>query len=309
MSKTRVVISGLLYPMTMLHWFWRAFERRNDIELFVTGPFFGSSIPWNNGMTLPQRYVKQPDLPLPQQSARMNVGSTIVEVQMPEHMRNPDLWIQIDAGWHFNNRPEAGIVALVETDPHVLKSHYQCPKGYSDFVFSMQTPYIESGEFYLPYGYDPEIHQPNPEVEKEYDACLIGLHYNSRSALVSSLQNKGYKVYYSIGEIYDEYRRIYNASKIALSWSSKEDLCARNWEALAMKNLLVANRVPDMSTFFVDGQHYLGFDTLEEAVSKVEWALKNPEEANKIASAGHRKVKHHTWDARVQQLLETMRLR
>lgn len=309
MGKLRVVISGLIYPMTMLHWFWRAFERRDDIELFVTGPFFGSSIPWNNGMQLPQKYVKHPDLPLPQQSARMTIGSTIVEVQMPEHMRNPDLWIQIDAGWHFSNRPNAEIVALVETDPHVLKSHYQCPKAYSDFTFCMQTPYIESGEFYLPYGYDPEIHQQNQEVEKEYDACLIGLHYNSRSALVSSLQSKGYKVHYSIGEIYDEYRRIYNASKIALSWSSKEDLCARNWEALAMRNILVANRVPDMSSFFSEGDHYLGFSTLEEAVSKVEWALKNPEEANKIADAGHRKVRHHTYDNRVQQLLETVRLR
>ena len=293
----------------MAHYFWRALERRDDIELYVTGPFFGDWIPWEYGMRIPQRYVKQPDLPLPQQSVKMLIDPMLIEVQMPEHMRHPDLWLQVDAGWHLAKRPNAEVVALVETDPHVLKPNYDLPKSYSDFTFCMQTPYMLDGEHYLPYAYDVEAHHPEPETEKIYDACLIGLHYPQRSELVSGLQSKGYKVHYSIGEIYDEYRHIYNQSKIALSWSTLDDMPSRVWEAFAMGNLLVTNRVPDLPTFFVEDNHYLGFSNVKEGIAKVEWALSNWDKAQKIAEAGHRKVNGNSWDKRIAQILNVCRLR
>ena len=304
----RVIISGLIYPFTMLHYFWRAFERRNDVELFVTGPFFGDWIPWMYGMRLPQKWVKYPDLPLPQASMKSAVDPVLIEVQMPEKMRNPDLWIQIDAGWHLTKRPNAKVVALIETDPHVLKEYYVCPKSYSDYSFCMQTPYIQSDEYYLPYAYDAEIHYPDPTVEKIYDACLVGLHYPQRDQLVNAIRNKGYEVHYSIGEIYDDYRLLYNQSRIALSWSTLLDMPARVWEAFRLGNLLLTNRVPDLPTFFVENEHYLAFDTVEEGVEKADWALKNWDEAQKIAEAGHRKVNGNSWDKRVQQLLEVCKL-
>jgi len=309
MRKLKVVISGLIFPMTMMHYFWRAFERRNDVELFVVGPFFGDYIPWNYGMRLPQKYVKYPDLPLPQQSASMDVDPILIEVQMPEDMRNPDLWVQIDAGWHLSKRPNAKVVAHIQTDPHVLKGKYALPKSYSDINICMQTPYLEGDEFYLPYAYDPEIHYSDSKVEKIYDACLVGLHYPQRDALVAGLRNLGYNVHYSIGEIYDDYRLLYNQSKIALSWSSLQDMPARVWEAFALGNLLVTNRMPDLPTFFVENDHYLGFDTLEEGIAKADLALKNWETAKKIADAGHCKVNGHSWDRRIQQILEVCKLR
>ena len=140
MNKIKVVISGLIYSFTMLHWFWRAFERREDIELFVTGPFFDDWIPWSGGLTLPKKYVKVPHFPLPRNMN--NIPSTLVEAQLPW---KPDLWLEIDAGWHFNNKPNANIVAHIQTDPHVLKDFYKIPKARSDFVFCMQTPYMENG--------------------------------------------------------------------------------------------------------------------------------------------------------------------
>jgi hypothetical protein len=289
----------------MARYFWNALDRRNDVEVYAVGPFFDAFIPWSNGLQLPQKYVKVPYLPLPQNTAQLKVPYQAVVNQMPDDL---DLFLSIDAGWHFVTRPNAKVVALIETDPHVLKSHYECPKAYSDFTFCMQTPYMQSNEQYLAYAYDPEYHYQEPETEKIYDACLIGLHYNSRSALVSALQSKGYKVHYSIGNVYDEYRHIYNQSKIALSWSSLQDMPARVWEALAMGNLLVRNRVPDLQTFFVEDNHYLGFDTVEEAVYKVDWALDNWDDAQRIANAGHRKVKAHTYDRRIEQILKTCKL-
>ena len=121
-------------------------------------------------------------------------------------------------------------------------------------------------------------------------------------------RNKGYEVHYSIGEIYDDYRLLYNQSRIALSWSTLLDMPARVWEAFGLGNLLLTNRVPDLPTFFVENEHYLAFDTVEEGVEKADWALKNWDEAQKIAEAGHRKVNGNSWDKRVQQLLEVCKL-
>lgn len=301
MKKLKIGLSAIHFPVTMARYFWDALDRREDCEVFAVGPFFDDYIPWNYGMTLPRKYVKQPFLPLPQQALKLRMPYEAVVTQMPSDL---DLFLVIDAGWHFATRPKAKIVALIETDPHVLKSLYTAPKTYSDYTFCMQGPYMEEGEIYLPYAYDPKVHYYE-ECEKIYDACLVGLHYPTRNNLVSGLRNRGYKVYYEIGPAYEDYRKLYNQSKIALSWSTLQDMPSRMWEALGMGNLLVANHVPDAEKFIKDGQHYLGFDTLEEGIAKVEWALSHPEEAKGIAYEGYIKVTPHTWDYRCTNILKT----
>lgn len=289
----------------MLHYFWRAFERRKDIQLFVLGPFTGNHIPWNYGMTVDQKYVKVPDLPLPKTLIQTRPDPFTIQSQVPFE---PDLWLQVDAGWCLARRPKATVVAHVQTDPHVLKGFYQYPKQYSDIKFCMQHNYMEDGEVYLPYGFDPEIHYPM-NLQKEYDACLIGLNYDHRAALINKLRMMNVNVFTTIGLIYDEYRIKYNQSKIALSWSSLQDMPARVWEAFGMKLPLVTNRVPDLSNWFVEGEHYLGFNDVNEGVKQVLYLLSQPDKANEMACNAYRKVvEQHTWDKRVEQILETCKL-
>src|SRR3989304_1825407 len=134
--------------------------------------------------------------------------------------------------------------------------------------FCMQQAYIEKGEEYLPYAFDPTVHYPM-DLEKVYDACLIGLQYEHRNQLVSRLRQRNLNVYYTIGEIYDEYRERYNQSKVALSWSRMDDTPARVFEAFGMSLPLVCNRTPDLKNFFLDGNDYLGFDNVDEAEKQV----------------------------------------
>jgi hypothetical protein len=250
-------------------------------------------------MKLPREYVKQPHYALPPSAAKTRLPASFIQPQLPW---KPDLWLQFDSGWHLATKPDAGVVGLVETDPHVLKGHYAFPKAYSDTVWTMQGCYQEEGEVFLPYGYDPEIHYPE-QREKIYDACLIGLHYEQRDRLVARLRSRGLNVYYSLGEIYDQYREKYCESKIALSWSSMQDLPARNWEALAMGSPLVCNRVPDMVRFFTEGKDYLGFDTLEEAEKQVMRLMVDDKLLESVAKSGHKAVQGNSWDDRVRQLL------
>lgn len=305
MDKIKVVLSAIWYPVAMATYFWRAFLRRKDVDLCVVGPFTGSWIPWAGGMNLPEKYVIAPDFALPASAIGMQVPAGFVAPSLPWI---PDIWIQVDAGFHFFNRPIGNIVAHVQTDPHVLKETYRKPKSYSDLNFCMQKIYSEPGEIYLPYAYDPTVHYPMPNEEKIYDACLLGLHYESRNALIEGLRVYGYIVKYGIGEVFDEYRLAYNRSKVALSWSSLQDIPTRVFEAMAMGIPLVANHVPDMDLFFTAGLDYLAFSTLEDGVRLAGEVIRDEKLQKNLRESALKTVKPHTWDARIEQILKEAKL-
>jgi len=305
--KLRVGLFSIWYPLAMASYFWRAFERIKNVELFVCGVFTGDWIPWNFGMRLPQKYVRVPDLPFSQDMLHRMPPFELIKPHLPFEL---DLALMIDAGWHLSTKPQATVTALVKTDPHAIPlEHYKEAAKISDVVFNMQKIYMQPGEFYLPYAYDEKLFYPMPEVEKIYDACLIGLHYPQRDALVDRLRSRGLNVYYSIGEVYDEYRLKYNQSKIALNWSSLQDLNARTFEAFGMAIPLITNRVPDLANFFVEGEHYLGFDNIDEAEAQVMKLLSDNELRDTMGYAAERKVKaSHRWKFRANQILETCKL-
>jgi spore maturation protein CgeB len=255
-------------------------------------------------MNLPQKYVEQPEIALSQSMASMHMHPEMLRDRLPKDI---DLWIQIDAGWHFSVRPPAKCSILIETDPHVLKRWYDLPKSYSDFTFCMQSNYMEKDEIYLPYAHDPTVHYPE-QREKEYDVCLVGLLYPQRAALIDKLRADGLSVFYDIGLIFDEYREVYNKSRIALSWSTLDDLPARVWEGMAMGNLVVTNRVPDLKHFFVENMDYLGFDTIEEGEQQILNAMMDEELCRSISKNGCKTVQPETYDKRIQTILETVGL-
>lgn len=253
-------------------------------------------------MRLPMRYVKPVDLPLPP-SIIAPSWNTIKQRAGDDF----DLILNIDAGFHLADKPDIPY-AIVLTDPHVLSAlWYDKARPNANFIFNMQGYYMQAGDIHLPYACSPDHHYAMSGVEKKYDACLIGLHYDKRNALMDALQNKGLKTYYGLGDVYDEYRLINNQSKIGLNWSSAMDINARTFEAMAMMQIPVINRLPHLDELgFEENRHYLGFDAVSEGVEKVEWALANLDFANEIALCAYNLVhEKHTYDLRVQRILET----
>lgn len=298
-----VCVSYISYAVSMAQYFVDALMRRDDdIEIFTIAPFFDNWIPWSGGITLPKRYVKQPTIPLPRNWLSSPVLFQSIEKQLPKHI---DLFLEIDAGFHFANKPKADVVALIETDPHVLQNHYTSVEAYSDIVFGMQLPYLKANQVHLPYAVDDHWFYPEKR-EIIHDACLIGLHYPQRDQLVSTLRALGKNVYYDIGVVYDEYRHKYNESTVALSWSSLQDTPVRVFEALGMARSLVCNRTPDLVHFFKDGEHFMGFDNVSQAREATMFLLENPNKAEEIRLAGYKAIVDglHTFDHRVQYLLE-----
>ena len=291
----RIVFVSIFYPVFMGGYFLGALQRRKDVELYTVGPYTGDFIPWKGGMTVKHRF--EPDRPLPQDWLRRKTPIQMIEAFLPWE---PDLWIQVDAGFHLDGKPKHGFNAIVGTDPHCLD--YTAARAVADKFFCMQLCYEKEGDYYLPYAHDPILHA-REEREKEYDACLVGLQYPQRTHWVEALRAKGRKVFYDTGPSYEDARALYGASRVGLNWSSLDDLNARAFELLGYGIPAVMNTVPDIDSFFVAGRDYLPFKTLDEAVKQVEWALENPKEATLIAENGRRAVAPHTWDARVEELL------
>ena len=285
--------------MTIAGYFRTALEKRSDVELTTCGVFTNDFIPWAGGMRLPMKYVKSVDLPLPQ-------SITTPTWQMIESKlgKDFDLIINVDAGFHLSTKPPAPY-ALVLTDPHVLTDWYAKARPIANFVFNMQRYYMQSGDVHLPYCFSPNHHYAL-SCKKEFDASLIGLHYQQRDNLVRDLRARGKKVLYDIGLVYDDYREQNNKAKIGLNWSSLMDINARTFEIMAMKQIPVINRLPHLDELgFEENRHYLGFDSVGEAVDKVEWALAHEGEANAIALSAYQAVQQHTYDARIQKMFET----
>ena len=71
-----------------------------------------------------------------------------------------------------------------------------------------------------------------------------------------------------------------------------------------MKLAPVMNLVSDVGKFFIQGNHYLGFREMGEAVEQVMWLLEHSGSLSTMASDAYENVLPHTYDARVEQILK-----
>jgi hypothetical protein len=293
-GKIRVVLSGIYYPVAILRYFQSALLRRSDVELFTVGPYTGRSIPWAGGLLV--------DCPLPppmlQQPMGQSVPITYVEALLPWQ---PDVWIQVDAGYHFLGKPVNGVNLIVGTDPHCLDYDYD--RSVADLFFCMQTPYMKERDVWLPYAYDPRFHFPQSD-EKLFDFGIVGADhrqgslYENRTKLAKQLRAKGYNVLQSFGLVYDEYRKAVTSCKVGLNWSTRQDTTARVFETIGMGVTLLTNETPDIQHCFESDQ-YVSFTTMEEALGCADKLMEND---------NWRKFQQvppvrHTWDVRVEYMI------
>ena len=306
--KIRIAFGTIFYPLAMSRYMLEALQRRDDVELWTYGPFSGAWIPWADGMNLPAKYVFTPDAPLP-----LGPGvQPIVRYGQMEMLKpwEPDLWLEANAGLMSQGAPVSGKYAVIGTDPHVLGQIYNALRPRAEFFFGMQSPYLGPGDILLPYAYDPIWHSPSPIPMKDrvYDAALIGLQYASRTKLVNALRSRGLNVFYDLGLVYAEARDIYHNTRVGFNWSSLQDTTARVYELMAMGTVPVLNRVPDLMRMFKDGIDFIGFNELNEAVDAIEFYARNPVEAEALSAQAKEAVKEHTWDARMETVLQEVGL-
>lgn len=299
----KILVLSIWYPLSMSRYFERAMKRNKNIDLITTGPFTGNWIPWMGGMTLPEKYAIPPDISLPFPPNVERVNYELVKANLPTGWV-PDIVVSIDAGINWVRKPVDGFVATIGTDPHVIDYSHARSMGK---MFNMQKFYMEPNDVYLPYAYDPKAHYSEnlEDSEKVHDAMLIGMPYTHvpRAQWMDELRKHGVSVCSENGPVFDEYRQIASRSRIGLNWSSSNDLNARFFEIPAYGLPMVSNVVPDANLFLEDGEDYLGFISLSEAIDRVMYLRNNPTVASRIALKGYNKIKPHTYDERVKQFV------
>lgn len=306
-----VVVAGTHYAVTAgLMYITRAFRNRGDCNVITVGPYPGLWMPWTTkhgvaGMSMPESYDQQPNIPLQYDGGLQSAPISFIENKLPDGFI-PDLWLDVNAGFHLEGKPKNGIRARFLTDPHTgLRGVYNGTAHFYDYTFNPQANYANAGEIYLPYGADSTWHKRIPDLERLYDVALIGNIYAQRVQLMNNI-NGIYRTFFELGPAQEDARRIYSQSTIGINWSSLQDLTARVFELMSLGCVPLINRVPGLVGLFEENTHYLGFDSEGEAISKIKDILDNPAETEKIAKNAENVIitNRHTWDDRVTTILE-----
>ncbi len=98
----------------------------------------------------------------------------------------------------------------------------------------------------------------------------------------------------------DYWSRLVNASIVITTsnqinskdtdWTHFPHLIYRYIEVSASGSLLIAPLVPSIERYFRPGEHFISFESTEDAVQKIEYYLNNEEERNAISAKGYAKA-------------------
>ena len=77
------------------------------------------------------------------------------------------------------------------------------------------------------------------------------------------------------------------ASQPGIDWDWIPHLVYRYLEVLAAGSTLLAPNVPGVEKYFRPGEHFVSFETVENACEQAVYFLNNPDELEKIRKAGN----------------------
>ncbi|MFZ5503489.1 MAG: CgeB family protein [Pseudomonadota bacterium] len=217
--------------------------------------------------------------------------------------RLPDFWLP-------KNGKMLGVAGLVAGLDLVLTSAPECTIRY----LVHGCPAI-----FWPMASDPGLFRP--AAVKDIDVCFVGNKYGIRGQIIDALKNKGIHVEaygsgWANGPIGpDKAASVFGRSKIILGVGTiayNEDvytLKLRDFDATMAGALYITHRNPDLLEFFQEGKEIECYTTEEEAVSKISYYLRHPDEMQRIGGAAAIKARmFHNWETRIGEALHVMGL-
>jgi len=167
--------------------------------------------------------------------------------------------------------------------------------------------------FLLPFSVDSRIYKPL-KLKKVIDVMAVfsssAKAYPNRQKIQRIVQRmRGVK---SVTRriLHSNHVNIINQSKIIITSNNLwQSLSMRYTEVLACQSFLLADKPEDFERFgFVDGNHLVIYNDLNDMVDKIKYYLSHNREREKIAKSGRNFVlKYHTTDVRVKQFTDIVR--
>jgi len=145
---------------------------------------------------------------------------------------------------------------------------------------------INKNSFHVCEGFDRNIDKPH-DFEKCYDISFIGNVYGNRADMLGKL-NKPVKV---ISNAFGGKHSIeVSKSKINLNFCTTNGASDRVYKILAARGFLLTDDWFNRDQHFIDKEHCVIFKDIDDLNSKIDYYLKNPKEAEAIASNGFKAV-------------------
>lgn len=228
----------------------------------------------------------------------------------------------------YNHDDFTGVIegAPVPFHHRLMWRHFQADAPYYDFHFVKRESNIAhlvslgcKNNHIMPMWFDSDIHRPVDlsEVEQEKYVCDIVFvgHYepDGREGYLRALIDAGLHIrlfgggdwtkqvlidisaYFSdVYPVYgDDYTKALCGAQICLSFLSKlnrDTYTRRCFEIPACGKLLLCERSDDLKKMFHEGEEAVFFSSKAELVEKAVWLLNHPNEIERIAQAGRKRV-------------------
>ncbi len=225
----------------------------------------------------------------------------------PVHVKHIDLvkipklfWIH-----HGENRLKTNLELIERYQPDMilmahslqLASHFSKPVKF--FPFAMANHIFNCSK---------------PLKQRPLDISFVGSRntkiYQQRNLLLKSMKAafyRKYKMSFYSNVYLEKLAKLYCHSKIVFNHSADElkTINMRLFEGMASGALMMTDLVPNQETLFIDKKHCVTFHGKEDLLSKIEYYLKNPVQAQRIATAGYQYMKNnHTYKNRAYELLQ-----
>ncbi len=208
-------------------------------------------------------------------------------------------------------------VAAYAIDAHQQLAHRLAYAKYADHVFVAQPEYLphfvaipHPSAHWLPLACDPGVHF-TPGLERTIDVGFVGKlgqpgsdRHTTLTRVLSAFATNDWGRRYTPREMGE----VYSRSKIVFNRSINRDLNMRFFEGLAAGALLVTDSIGNgLDRIGRPGEHYVVYDTVEEAIEQVRYYLVHDDERERIARAGQQLVLgEHTYRHRLRQILDAV---
>ena len=156
-----------------------------------------------------------------------------------------------------------------------------------------------------------------PALRKKYDFRIYGSDWTVANRLLGQIQRAGQ--YYNIGFLkglrrlplsMEDERKVYSSARISLNVHEEHvvqhgnEINERTYKILACGGFEITDGVRQIGKIFTEDELIIAKDP-RDWFEKIDYYLKKPEEREKIAAAGRKKVlAEHTYHHRVAQVLE-----
>jgi hypothetical protein len=187
---------------------------------------------------------------------------------------------------------------------------------YFDHVFIAQPDYLSAFQglphpsvHWLPLACDPRVHFV-PGLDRNIDVGFVGKmgypgtpRFDTLTRVLAHFATNDTTQGYMPAEM----GSVYSRSKIVFNKSINGDVNMRVFEALASGALLVTDRIGNgLEQIGTAGEHFVTYDTADEAIETIHHYLSNDSERESIARRGQAHVfAHHTYAQRLATMLQT----